>query len=174
MNNIKIIFSLLSICLIAISSCKKDEEDEQENLNTVTLKLTEGVNSLTFKWTDTDGTGGNAPKIDTIKIAPNKTYNLSVEVSDASVTTAKDYTEEIKAESNEHLFVHIATGNISFENLSKDANGKPFGQTVSLKSGAAGNGTLQIILKHEADKSAADPSKTGETDIDVILPVVIK
>jgi hypothetical protein len=87
----------------------------------------------------------------------------------------KDFTPEIIAEKDEHLFIYKVTGaNLTISDLSKDTKGKDFGQTATFKTGVASSGTLQIVLKHNADKSTSDPSKTGETDLDITFPVVVK
>ena len=163
-----VVFS--TIVLISLSACKKDEVDEQENLNVLKIK----IGSNTFTWSDTDGAGGAAPKIDTIRLTPNGSFASEVVIQDGSASPVKDFTPEIIAEKNDHLFIYKTAGNVSVTDLSMDGNGKAFGQTVTVKTTAAGTGSMNIILKHLANKSASDPSTTGETDIDVTFPVVIK
>jgi hypothetical protein len=165
-------FSILALAtVLTLTSCKK-HDDEQENINTIRLSLDGKV----FTWSDTDGSGGNAPKIDTIKLSPNMAASdYKIEVLDGSVNPAKDYTAEIVEESNSHLFVLTVSGaNLTLSNLSTDKGGKTFGQTGKMATGAASTGSLRIILKHEPDKSSANPSNTGETDADVILPIAIR
>jgi hypothetical protein len=157
--------------IIVVFSCKKEEKtQEQENLNVLKIK----IGTSTFTWSDIDGVGGEVPKIDTIKITPNSTFDVELTVQDGSKSPALDFTPEIIAEKEAHLFVYKPTGNFTVSNFSKDSNGKDFGQTAKLQTVLAGNGSLQILLKHLPDKSAADPSKTGETDMDVSFPVAIK
>ncbi len=159
------------IGLISFSACKKTRVDEQENINVLKIKI--GAN--TFTWSDIDGVGGTVPKIDTIKLSPNGTFAVDLTLQDGSTNPVKDFTLEIIAEKNDHLFVYKVTGvNLTVSDLSKDTKSKDFGQTASFKTAAASSGTLQVTLKHLADKSASDPSKTGETDLDVVFPVVIK
>jgi hypothetical protein len=157
---------------ILVSSCKKDAADEQENLNVVKLK----IGATTFTWSDTDGIGsGKAPVIDTIKLAPNASGDFTISVLDGSVSPPKDFTAEIVAEDNAHLFVLKITGaNLTTSGLSTDSKGKAFAQLGKMTAGAASTGTLQIVLKHNPDKAASNPATTGETDIDVVFPVVIK
>lgn len=170
MKILKFFSAVLVGSTLVFTSCKKDA-DEQENINIIKLKL----GSTTYTWSDTDGTGGKAPVIDTIKLAPNAAADFTVELSDGSVSPAKDYTAEVIAESSAHLFVFKATGaNLTPSALSNDANGKPFAQSGKMTAGAASAGTLQIIVKHNPDKTAANPASTGETDVDVVFPVVIK
>ncbi|NJN33280.1 MAG: hypothetical protein HC817_02535 [Saprospiraceae bacterium] len=159
-------FAIFGVILFA--SCKKDEvTTEEEPIAVLEIK----AGSSTFIWSDTDGAGGVAPKIDTIRLKPNATETFTISVRDAA---AKNLTDEIVTEKDEHLFIFKPSGNLTVSDLSKDSKGKDFGQAATLKTTAAGAATLQVILKHEPDKSAADPSKTGETDIDVVFPVVIK
>jgi hypothetical protein len=166
----KVSIAFLSFIFIAFSACIKEEVDEQENLNVLKIK----IGATTFTWSDTDGAGGSAPKIDTIKLTPNGTFSCELSIQDGSANPVKDFTPEIITEKNDHLFIYKPTGNLTIIDLSKDNNGKSFGQTATVKTTAAGNSSLQIILKHLPDKSAADPSVTGETDLEVAFPVVIK
>jgi hypothetical protein len=153
------------------SACKKTNEQPQENINLVKLK----VGSATFTWSDTDGAGGKAPVIDTIKLAVNANATFAVELFDGSVSPAKDFTAEVISEKNDHLFDYLVTGaKLVVSNFSKDANGKDFGQSGNMNAANASTGTLRIVLKHLPNKSASNPANTGETDLDVVFPVVIK
>ena len=167
----KINLVVLVIGFTSLCSCKKTAVDEQENLNVLKIK----IGTSTFTWSDTDGAGGAAPKIDTIKLTPNGTFATEITIQDGAASPVKDYTPEIITEKDAHLFVYRITGaNLTISDLAKDSKSKDFGQTASAKTAAASTGTLQIMLKHMPDKSATDPSKTGETDIDVLFPVLIK
>jgi hypothetical protein len=170
MKVLKFLSAVLIGSTLVFASCKKDA-DEQENINVIKLTL----GSTTFTWSDTDGAGGKAPVIDTIRLAVNATSAFSVELSDGSASPAKDFTAEVIAEKNDHLFVYTVTGaKLTALALSTDANGKAFGQSGTMTAGTASTGTLQIVLKHLPDKSAANPATTGETDVDVVFPVVIR
>ena len=165
----KLLLTILSFLLL-FSACKKEKVDEQENLNVLKIR----IGSSTFVWSDTDGAGGAAPKIDTIKLTPNGSFSSELIIQDGSASPTKDFTLEIVAEKNDHLFIYKTTGGISVTDLSMDTNGKAFGQTATVKTTAVGSGSMNIILKHLPNKSAMDPSTTGETDMDVSFPVVIK
>jgi hypothetical protein len=167
----KSILSALMIGFMSFTACKKTAVDEQENINVLKIK----IGATTFTWSDIDGVGGTAPKIDTIKLSPNGTFVADLTLQDGSSNPVKDFTPEIIAEKDDHLFIYKVTGaNLTISDLLKDSKNKDFGQTANFKTTSASNGTLQIILKHLPDKVAADPSKTGETDMDVIFPFVIK
>lgn len=166
----KLFMLAFATALIGFSACKKEEVDEQENLNVLKIK----IGATTFTWSDTDGAGGTAPKIDTIRLTPNGSFASEITIQDGSASPIKDFTPEIITEKNDHLFVYKPTGNLTVTDLSLDGNGKAFGQTATVKTTAAGNGSLQIILKHLPTKTASDPSTTGETDLEVSFPVVIK
>ncbi|MBL7817207.1 MAG: hypothetical protein JNL70_19445 [Saprospiraceae bacterium] len=171
MKSLNIAFILFLTTIFAFSACQKEDVTEEENINVVKMK----VGSLSFAWSDTDGDGGAAPKIDTIRLTTSTTSDFSVVFEDGSVSPAKDLTTEIVAESNDHLLVFTPTGaNLTFSSLSKDGNGKDFGQTGKIAVGAASTGSLQIILLHQPNKSATDPSKTGTQDRVVTFPVVVK
>jgi hypothetical protein len=168
---LKITMHIALSSLIILSACKKTAVDEQENLNVLKIK----IGSTTYTWSDIDGAGGAAPKIDSIRLTTNGTFATDITIQDGSANPVKDFTPEIIAEKDAHLFIYKVTGaTLTVSDVSKDTKGKDFGQTAMFKTGAASVGTLQVVLKHNADKSASDPSKTGETDLDLTFPVVIK
>ena len=155
--------------ILFMTACKKAATNDQEYINDVTISM----GASNFRWVD--AAGGAAPKIDTIKLLPGFNSTFTVNLSDASQTPSKSFNGEVDAEKDVHLFVFKTTGgNLTITDLSKDNNLKDFGRTAKLTATTAGKGTLQIILKHLPDKLAANPSTTGETDIDVTFPVVIK
>jgi hypothetical protein len=171
MKLVKLLSVLLVGATVVFTSCKKTDEQPQENINVIKMK----VGTSTFTWSDTDGAGGKAAVIDTIRLGVNTNPTFSVELLDGSVSPAKDFTVEVIAEKNDHLFVYTVTGaKVSVSALSTDANSKAFGQSGTMAATTASTGTLQIVLKHLPNKSAANPATTGETDVDVVFPVVVK
>lgn len=159
------------------SSCDRDKEDNEEELIT-TVKLTfsrSGETDKVFTFKDSDGAGGNAPVIDEILLAPNATYTVSVAVLNESVTPAENITEEIETEKDAHLFVYSVSGaKVTFAATDTDSAGKPVGLTATATTAAASTGSLTLTLKHEADKSAAEPLNTGETDVEATFVVKIQ
>jgi hypothetical protein len=175
---LKNLFYALLLTSITIVACHDDHDHEQENINTVRLVIRDVVSSglgTTYAWTDPDGAGGNAPRIDSIRLDSNKTYTVEARFLDASTTVEKDYTDEIKAENTAHLVVWTINGaNVTVSNKSTDSNGKDFAQTANLTTTRRSNGTLNVILKHNPDKNATNPALTGETDVEVTFPLVVK
>jgi hypothetical protein len=86
-----------------------------------------------------------------------------------------DITEEIEAESNEHLFVYnISTAKFTIKDLDKDRNGKPFGLTSVWQTDQPSTGTVNIQLYHEPTNKDNSAAPGGEVDFDVTFPVEIK
>ena len=169
-------FLLPVFAAIAFSACKKDDKTEQELITTIELHFT-GSNNFNqkFYWRDLDGDGGAAPSIDTIVLAPNAVLNCFAHVYDESKNPKVDITEEIEAESAEHLFIYDPTTNVvAITSNSVDSNGNAFRISTEWTTTAAGTGSVRVRLMHESDKSAADPGATGETDFDVTFPVVVR
>lgn len=168
----------LSAAIISLSGCDKHEHSQSQELIT-TLKLTfaqPGQTAKTFVFKDLDGVGGTAPTIDAVALAPNSTYTLAVEVLNESASPVEDITEEVQAEKDDHLFVYKVAGgaNLTVTATDTDSKGKPVGLAATVTTGAASSGTLTVSLKHQPDKSAADPSQTGETDVEATFNVQIK
>ena len=175
-NSLKLFALLFLAITLTTTACKKDEETEEELITTVVLHLVAADGSLDqkYEWNDLDGDGGTVPTIDNIMLNSGVTYSCSVEVYNRSETPEEDITEEINAESAEHLFVYIPDGvDVTVVAADMDSNGDPFRLMTTWTAGAASVGSMNILLKHEPDKGATDPNSTGETDFDVSFPVRI-
>lgn len=171
--------TLLSVLLLslAVVSCKKDDDTEQELITTVVvhLKATDGSFDQEFEWDDRDGDGGNAPTIDEIVLPAGKTYNCTLHFYDRSKTPELDITEEVSEENTEHLVVYAVSGaNLTIAAADTDDNGKPFRLKTTWTAGAASNGTVKVTLRHEPDKNAATPDTTGEVDAEAEFVVKVQ
>ncbi|MEZ5015885.1 MAG: hypothetical protein R2800_02460 [Flavipsychrobacter sp.] len=190
MKNIFRVLLLGALVAVSVTSCTKKNENlvvnptpqEQELITTIKLVVTNSAGfNKTFSYKVDNGFNSTTPAtpvIDDVVLAPNTTYNVSVEVWNEAENPVEDITTEVKAENTEHLFVLESApangaGSISFTNGSKDDNGNPLNQTIDFTTGAAGNGVLTVTLKHEpTDKNAANADAAGgETDAKAIFPV---
>lgn len=163
-----------------LSACKKDpivEENEEELITTLKLIFAPvgGGASLTYQFNDPDGPGGIVPTIDEIVLAPTKTYNVTLQLLNATKTPVEDITLEIIEEADAHRFYYEPTAgsNITVSNLDNDDNGVPLGTTSTWVTGAIATGKIKITLRHYAatppNKAVGDlvnSTKSG-TDIDV-------
>ncbi len=176
-NTMKFGVLLALFLAIGASACKKnDDSTEQEVITTVIVHLiaTDGSFNQKFEWSDLDGPGGDDPTVQNILLSTGKTYSCSLEVLDRSKTPEDDITAEIKAENTNHLLVYTPDGvNINVVSTDTDDNGKDFRLETKWVAGALSVGTITITLKHEPDKTAANPDITGETDFEVSFPVRI-
>jgi hypothetical protein len=187
MNNIfKFALTSIAVASITFAGCKKDkvenpDVEEQELITTVKLHVT-GANSFdkTFTYKVENGFGVTSPGTitrDDIALAPNTEYNMEVHLLNEKKNPAEDITEEVIAEKNDHLFLFEAqTSLLTLTDGNKDNNGAPFNQTIKVKTGAAGSGSLTVILKHEpANKNAANAADAGgETDVEATFNVVVQ
>jgi hypothetical protein len=167
---------ILLLTLATLAACKKDDDTEQELITTIQLHVT-GPNGFDqrFEWEDLDGDGGNNPVIDTIVLPANADYSCKVYVLNRSVTPEEDITVEIREENLDHLLLYnVILADLLVSSQDNDDAGLPLRLLTDWTTGNASIGTLRIRLLHEADKSAADPAATGETDFDVTFPVVIQ
>ncbi len=184
MNNFKILFIGLAAIALTLSSCKKDPiiEDPVELITTVnyTLTPTGGGTAVTLSFQDLDGDGGDSPIVTSGVLAANMTYSGSLELLDESGDDIEDITEEIQEEDEDHQFFFQTTGGINITYADADADGNPIGLQNTLITGAAGTGTINIILRHEPDKGGSGVSDGditnagGETDIEVTFDVTVQ
>lgn len=173
-------FSLLlfGASALLLSSCKKEDEEENEEEVITTMQLTfvpvGGGATVTYKFDDPDGPGGGAPTKDQIILAPNKTYNVTVQLLNKTVTPAEDVTLEVAAEPQAHRFYYQPSGGtIMVSGLNNDGAGIPLGITSIWTTGAASTGTMKVVLRHYAgnppNKAAGDlvDNSKSSTDIEV-------
>lgn len=176
----KAILLTLAIPALIATSCDKDNGNynEQELITTVQLTFTDtsSGNSLRFSAEDLDGDGGNPPVTDTVRLKVGTTYKLSVGFLDESdANHSHDLTAEIRQEAEEHLVCFAAAGAMPLPlTTDQDSQGKPLGLENALTTGGAGEGSLQVSLKHEPDKSSINACLTGETDAEVTFQVEIE
>lgn len=185
------IVSVFVAMILFVASCKKDDDIvtnpepvEQELITRVTVNITATGFDQSFSYSVENGFGGTTPgtiNIDTIKLDTNKQYNVSVSVWNDKEQPAEDVTEEVKEENLEHLFVwesnpSTGAGSLSFSNGNKDDNGEALNVSGTISTGAIGNGSLTVTLKHEPTNKAATTAGAagGETDAEAIFPVSLQ
>lgn len=175
---------LVSVVVLA-GACSKDEKnvaptDDNEAITTATL-------TLTNKATPTESVTATIENLNTtadfskatLNLKANTTYTGVISLLDKTKTPALDATEEIREKANEHLFVYTPTpSNLLTVTLTdKDTNPSPgpypIGLTTELKTGAAGTGKLNVVLRHQpnAKNGTATP---GSSDLDTDFTVVVK
>ncbi|MBO6759943.1 MAG: hypothetical protein JJ909_03075 [Roseivirga sp.] len=175
------------LMLSVFTACDSDDPEpvnEEELITTVELTFTndnDASDVVSASFTDLDGEGGNDPIIDNISLMANATYTLTVRFLNEEETPAEDITEEVEEEDEDHQVFYVATGaEFTYAYGDQDSNQNPLGLTGTVTTGAASNGTLQVILIHEPNKTAAgvrdgDPTNAGiESDIDVTFNLSIQ
>lgn len=181
-TSLKSIF-VLSMLVAIITSCSNDDDTpeavlEEEVITTMTVSLTSAGSTINLITRDLDGDGPNAPEITVSgNLSANTTYAGSIELLNETVTPPEDITEEVEEEDDEHQFFFTTGGAISNVTYTDaDGDGNPVGLSFELTTGEAGNGTIQITLRHEPKKpndgSLADAG--GETDIAQSFTVVVE
>ncbi|MCY7349290.1 MAG: hypothetical protein LH606_01305 [Cytophagaceae bacterium] len=179
------ILVLLLTAAVAVTSCKKNEEEPvepNELITTVTLTFTEVgmTTSRTVTWKDADGDGGAAPTVGKLSLSPNKTYALSVAILDESKSPASNVGEEVAAEKDEHLIVYTPTpANLLTVTITdKDSRTLPVVLSATAVTTAAGTGKLQVVLRHQPPVGGKDVKDgtpgPGSTDFDGTFEVEIK
>ncbi|WP_268123295.1 hypothetical protein [Roseivirga pacifica] len=180
-------YFLIAMLAVSIFSCDSDDPEpvnEEELITTLKVTFTgtgntTGVVEAIFQ--DLDGEGGNDPVIQHPELMANGTYNVTVQFLNETENPAEDITEEVEEEDEEHQVFFVNTGvDFTYEYTDSDANQNPVGLTGTATTGAAGSGTLQVLLIHEPNKggsgvSDGDPTNAGgETDISVTFDLTIR
>jgi hypothetical protein len=183
---------LVAGSLLFLSGCKKDDpkpENIPEAITKATLTFTPaGGAAVIVTATDPDGDGPLPRTLSgPINLVKNVSYTLKITlINELAKPTDPEYdiTAEVDEEADEHIFFFAwtnntfsnPTGNGNVDNRSdavnyvdRDTKGLPLGLETSWTTiNATGNGTFQVILKHQPDlKSATSKSTDGESDLDV-------
>lgn len=177
------LFTLLFITALVFSSCSNDDDHnhgtEEELITTVTYTLTNSNNVndvVTMTFDDPDGDGSLQPTY-TVSgaLMANATYTGVVKLENKTENPAEDITLEVQKEAEEHEFFYSNTAGLTITKTDKDGKGNFLGIQTTVTTGAAGSGTLTVILKHEPKKpntSIADAG--GSTDVEVRFNVSVQ
>jgi len=179
-------FILLLILFPFIFGCKKEEvvpTDDNELITTVELIFTDSNKKVSsFSFQDKDGDAKTPPeKFDKITLDKNMIYTMDIKVYDETKNPKEDITEQIKLESDVHLFVFKIdpAALFSLKAIDKDKNGLPIGLLSSgTTQNAVGAGKFNLILKHQppingkAIKTGNEAG--GSSDIDLVFDLLIK
>jgi len=184
-NRTNLIFLCVLIFTAAITGCKKDESETQDQNDTelitkVQLHLTENgtSNEVTVSWNDSDGPGGNAPVIGTLNLVAGKNYTGHIELFDETKNPPDAVHEEVSEERNVHQFFYTPqdgiSGRVTVTRTDVDTNSPalPVGleYTVAVSAGVAVSGKLRVVLSHY-DGVAKTANPSDESDIDIQIPV---
>ena len=178
-NTIKL-FALLFISSFAFSSCSDDHDDdhgsEGELITTVTYTLTSGTDIVTLIFTDlTGGSLDDATYDVSGPLTANTTYTGVIKLENATESPAEDITLEVKAEGDEHEFFYTNTAGLTITKTDTDGT-NPLGIETSVMTGAAGTGTVTIVLKHEPTKpnNGTAAGAGGSIDVEVTFPITVQ
>lgn len=177
-------FHLLSSFLLAtmllLGSCDNDPEPEEEEelITTLTVTLVPRISGdpITLRFYDADGAGAIEP-IYTVSgpFMANTVYDAALAVFNDSENPPVNVTEEIAEESEDHLFCFTPAGvDIVISEFDRDANNMNVGITSQWAIGAAGSGTVQIVLRHQPGTKTGECPGTGSSDIDVTFDIVVE
>jgi hypothetical protein len=179
-------FILLLILFSFNFACKKEEvipTDDNELITTVDLIFTDTNKKVsTFSFQDKDGDAKTLPeKFDKITLDKNVIYTMDIKVYDETKSPKEDITEQIKLESDVHLFVFKIDPASLFplKAIDKDKNGLPIGLLSSgITQNAVGTGKLNLVLKHQPPINGklvkTGNEAGGSSDIDLIFDLFIK
>ncbi len=189
--NHKFIF-IMSCCvtlLVGMASCKKDPviENEEELITDVELQLIPNgsFETVTCRFSDADGDGGNTPVIVTSgTLKAGVVYDGFITLKNSIANPKQDITQEILDEAEDHQLFYVLSpslsGALSVSYSDQDLLNYPIGLKTIFRPSKAGNGGITVILKHLPEKSApgvslGDPANAGgETDVEVTFQVTIE
>ncbi len=178
-------FAMAAIAVLSMTSCEDDDApqiiNEEEVITTVTYTLTNSTDNtdiIVLKSVDADGEGPNAP-VETVSgpLTAGASYNGEVRFENELESPADNITLEVIEEGDEHeVFYTTTVTGVSILKTDVDANGNPLGVTSTVTTGAAGTGSLSIVLRHAPTKPN-DNTLTGaggETDVQVTFNVSVQ
>lgn len=188
MNLFKKVWVLL-IPVALLGGCRNDEENvdpsnPNETITTATLTLTNRATPTESVSATIDNLNTTADLSKaTLTLKANTNYTGVVTLLDKTKTPVLTISEAIKGEANEHLFVYTytpttgpttaLTATITDRDTNPAPGPYPLGLTTEMRTGAAGTGTLKLVLKHQPNAKNGTPAP-GTTDLDVNFTVVVQ
>jgi hypothetical protein len=171
---------VVTVLLTACDPSNPPNPNAQEVITSLQITCTSPTDTTTFGYSDPDGNGGNPPTITQANFTVSNVYSVNLELLDETKNPVDTVTNEILAEATEHQFFFTISGaNMSSSYGDLDVNGNPIGLVGSFNTFNGSTGTMKITLRHQPNKTAANVSAGditnagGETDVEVIFPVVI-
>ena len=176
---------LLGLAVVVGTGCNRDKckpgddcsTNDQELITKVSIEFSDSITgalAFTAAFNDPDGVGGTAATIDSMIFAANTTYNANISVFAEVSGQVEDITPEILVENADHLFCFTASG-AALTVLRTDSDGTfPIGLTSRFSAGAAGSGSITVTLKHQPDGAKDGTCAPGDTDVEVVFPVLIQ
>lgn len=161
-----------------------DHENEVISRVELTFTPAAGGTPLVFAFDDPDGDGGVSGTAERVALAAGVEYTLAVRFVNTLAMPAKDITEEIEAEAEDH-FVFVL-GDVSgpassaspslavhaYSDLESDYGANavgadlPVGLVNTFTTSSAGSGKLRVMLRHLPAVNDT-PQKTGELPADL-------
>ena len=181
LKTLKLIALFISTSLF-LTSCSDDHDHDHDHegevITTLTYTLTSGNDIVTLTYRDLDGEGG-ADGVATVSgsLMANAMYTGTLTLLNETESPAEDKTAEIRAEGVDHEFFFTSSiSGVTFTKTDVDANNNPIGLSTTVNTGAAGTGTISIVLKHELNKpnNGTAAGAGGSTDIEVTFNVTVQ
>jgi hypothetical protein len=175
--------------------------NDEEVITTIALRFTPAGGGAPVVSSHADPENDGAPIIDTVTLASGTTYSMAVEFRNELAEPAEDITQEVAAESDEHLVLVYgdgvegpATGTnaaklVTHSYDDTDENGFPIGLSNTVVAVVAGSANLQIMLRHmpaeddiavkianvaESFATAGSTGIGGDVDVDVTFPITVE
>ena len=185
MNMIKKSLLLLLPAALLLAGCGNDEQnvtptDDNEAITTATLTLTSQTTPVQTVTATVENLNTSADfSKATLLLRPNTTYTGALTLLDKTKTPTLNVSAGILQEANEHLVVYtpapaaLLTVTITDKDTNPAPGPFPLGLATQVRTGAAGSGSLKVVLRHQPDvkNGTATP---GTSDLDVTLPVVVQ
>lgn len=178
--------------LFACNDVEKHDHDhthENEFMTTVNLNFTSDAGEDTFTWVDLEG---GSPTIDNITLSADTSYTLTITILNELEDPAENVTEEILDEADEHQFFFLGSAIETLSThtyLDPDNNGIPLGQKSDITTNSAGEGELNVVLRHMPPENGT-PTKVaglaeqvasegftnvgGNNDFDITFPFIVE
>jgi len=180
----KLSWAFAACLLLFTVGCSKDDPEppnQEELITTLVYSLSSTAGeTVELRFEDLDGDGGMSPVITGGTLSANTVYQGAITLLNESESPAENITLEVAEEDLEHQFFFTSTiAGLDISYTDQDGDGNPVGLASSIATGAAGSGTITVILRHEPNKSASGvadgniANAGGETDIEVTFDVTV-
>ena len=159
LKSMKYLFALPLLVMVACGPKEPEPGNEEELITTLQMDFrnTSSGEVSTFKVFDADGFGPIEPVYTNGQLEANANYTVTITVLNETESPVEDITTEVEEEADAHQFFFTASNslNIDFAYDDTDVNNNPIGLSTIFTTGAASEGTLTVVLRHEPAKDAA-------------------
>ena len=170
MKHLQLHYILVLIAFILSYGCKNDESIDPSLATGLITEVqiifsTSGAPNEVARYSDIDGPGGTDPVFTSVDLQSNTQYDVTIEILNQQSNPVHFIHTRIENEPDFYQLFYQSSPllNLDFTYTDQDNNGNPVGLRTIATTGPVSNGVMNVVLRHNLDKSAEGVAEGDQT-----------